>query len=523
VVEEAKMEPKLFLAHYIRDVLLWRNSVEERVRLMYRAAVPLLLHAVFDPVPEGVTYITQVKDGVVFYQPEEIEKLTKPQWDLLKAGLQPIAKWLAQWHEDLVEETLRDLAGLNGEEERKPYRETLGDLIKTLDWARDEALKEGGEILAELGVPEREWGLRASLRVFVNRRLAAVFNGGEGKRCWERAALITDHALARHTVLPRRERLPEDAAEALGDALRPCAVDAYLTIDGEIPTLLIHVAQLTPIRELNILSPLADAENIKAVKKTAEGLSARWRRRGFTLPEAFYALGLATLAAGTEVDEKTADLLLYAASPAAHDVGHPMAVLPVLAALRPLGEKAPHRYVVALAAASELETLDQVTVEYIYDALQQLKGRLLKTKRRWPLVEAAHAYSNLLTRHSARIKDRREDTVADMCRLYGEVRKRGAAAAPNGGLSAHRLFDTTARARVLAVALESDDLARHVQRYCGIGDLEREVEAVRSVLDEAAAHPEKLSEIAKSNGLRRVGNSPQFHKRRRKSGRGFEC
>jgi len=34
-------------------------------------------------------------------------------------------------------------------------------------------------------------------------------------------------------------------------------------------------------------------------------------------------------------------------------------VLPVLEALRPLGEKAPHRYAVALAAASELATLGQ--------------------------------------------------------------------------------------------------------------------------------------------------------------------
>jgi hypothetical protein len=60
-MEEAKREPKLFLARYIRDVLLWRSSEEERVRLMYRVAVPLLLHAVFGPVPEGVTYITQAK------------------------------------------------------------------------------------------------------------------------------------------------------------------------------------------------------------------------------------------------------------------------------------------------------------------------------------------------------------------------------------------------------------------------------------------------------------------------------
>jgi hypothetical protein len=87
-------------------------------------------------------------------------------------------------------------------------------------------------------------------------------------------------------------------------------------------------------------------------------------------------------------------------------VAHPAAVLPVLAALRPLGEKAPHRYVVLLAAASELETLDQETVQYIYDALQQLKDRLTEAERLWPLVEAIRAYSNLLRKHFEHIKDR---------------------------------------------------------------------------------------------------------------------
>jgi hypothetical protein len=105
------------------------------------------------------------------------------------------------------------------------------------------------------------------------------------------------------------------------------------------------------------------------VKKTAEGLAARWRKRGIAPPEAFYALGLAALAAGGEADEETAGLLLHAASFAVQQVAHPAAALPVLAALRPLGEKAPYRYVVALAAASDLTRLDQGTAHYIYDAL----------------------------------------------------------------------------------------------------------------------------------------------------------
>jgi len=509
-VEEAKSQPKLFLANYIWHVLLRGNG-----DLARRVAVPLLLHARFGPVPIGVTYITKaVKNGVWrFLKPEELEGASLES--LREDELEPIARWLAQQHEDLVEETLRDLAGLNGEEARKPYREALSDLIKALDWARDEALKEGSKILAEfgipmetlkvhskilaeLGVPEEEWELWTALLAFVNQRLAAVFKRGESRRCWKRAAFIAGHALAGYLVL-LTTKPPEHVAEALGDALKPCDVDDYLTIDGKIPWLSICIAQLMPIRELNILSPYTDVEIIKAAKKTAEELMKQWRRRGFSLTEVIYALGLATLAAGAEVDGETVDRLLHAASATVQLVTHPMAVLPVLAALRPLGEKAPHRYIVTLAAASELETLDHETVEYIYDALQQLRDRLLEAGRLWPLVEAVRAYSNMVRKHLMRIKHLQKNAVAKMCQLYGEVRKRNAAVAPESGLSAHRLFDAIARACVLAVVLESDDLVRHVRKHCGLGDLEREAEAVRNVLDDATAHPEELRKIMEND------------------------
>jgi hypothetical protein len=192
----------------------------------------------------------------------------------------------------------------------------------------------------------------------------------------------------------------------------------------------------------------------------------QWRRRGFSLTEVIYALGLATLAAGAEVDGETADRLLYAASAAVQRVTVPVAVLPVLASLRPLGEKAPHRYVSLLVVVSELETLDHETVEYIYDALQQLSSRLLETERRWPLVEATCAYSNPSRKHSGPIEDRLRYVVADMCRLYGEVGKRDDAAAPDSGPSAQRPLDAVARANVLAAALYSDVLAPLVRKHC---------------------------------------------------------
>ncbi len=486
-VEEAKKEPKLFLAHYIWQVLL-RGSGD----LARRVAVPLLLHAHFGPVPVGVTYITKaVKNGVWhFLKPEELQGVALES--LREDELEPIANWLAQRHEDLVEEALKDLAGLNGEETRETYRETLRDLIEALEWARDEVLKEGGKILAELGIPEERREPENSLPAFVAKRLAAVFKRGESRRCWQRAALIVGYALAGQAVLPKRKR-PKGGAEALGDALEPCAVDDYLTIDGEIPLLSTYVAQLMPIRELNILSPFADTETINAARNTAEEVLARWRMGDITLAEAIYALGLAMLAAGAEVEGGMADLLLYAASFAVQEVACPAAVLPILAALCPLGEKAPHRYVVALATASELRTLDPETVQYIYDALQQLKDRLTETGRLWPLVEAIRAYSNLMRRYPEHIKSGWR-VVANMCSLYDKIKERDAATAPEGGLSTQRPFYTIAKAYVLAAALPGGNLAQHVKDLCGLDDLEKEAGAVLNEVAAMAA-PERLREI----------------------------
>jgi tetratricopeptide (TPR) repeat protein len=86
-----------------------------------------------------------------------------------------------------------------------------------------------------------------------------------------------------------------------------------------------------------------------------------------------------------------------------------------------------------------------------------------------------------------------------MCRLYGEVGKHGTAAAPDSGSSAQRLLNAAVRAHVLATALRSDVLALLVQRHCNLGDLEREAEAVRSMLEEATAHPEELRKIVESD------------------------
>jgi len=422
-----------------------------------------------------------------------------------------VVRWFARRHHDMLEEAIKK-AALSPVNREKIEPEVLyqaliggfGELIKrglimkaeeiAIDWERFSDLMRSG-LAGDM------WQLSEE----------------EKRRCAKRAAFILGHALALHLWLHRRGDLPEEIKAVLGDALDPCVVDDYLTADSIIVPIALSLvafmygaagflylkgapAEATKMLQgvARIFSPPASAASIIGIE-ALRVLVDSWRRRGFTLPEVFYALGLAALAAGAEVDEKIADLLLYAASFAMQRVVHTVTMLPVLAALRPLGEKAPHRYVHLLAAALEQETLGPETVECIYDALQQLKSRLLlETEHRWSLMYAIHTYSNLLTKHSMHIVHRLENAVADMCQLYGEVRRHSAVAAPEGGFSTQHLFNTIAKAFVLAAALESDVLAPLVQRHCGLGDLVEEAGAVRKTLEEVA-HPDELRKIVESD------------------------
>jgi tetratricopeptide (TPR) repeat protein len=421
-----------------------------------------------------------------------------------------VVRWFAKRHHETLEEAIKEAALSPVNRWKIEPRE----LHQALAGGFNELKKRG--LIMKIEEIAIDWDRIIDLMRSGLAGDMSQLSDEEKRRCAKRAALVLGHALAWHRRLPRREDLPEERRAVLSEALDPCVVDDYMTVDGTVaPLAILLVASIygaagrlylkgAPAEAASMLrgvadifSPLASAASMIGLE-TSKALVDSWRRRGFTLPEAFYALGLAALAAGGEADEETAGLLLYAASAAVQKAAHPEAVLPVLAALRPLGEKAPHRYVVALAAASGLVTLDPETARYIYDALQRHKDRLLETGRNWPLVETVHAYSNLLRKHSRHIKNRRKEAVADMCRLYGEVGKRGAAAALDSGLSAQRLLGAVAGAYVLAAALDSDVLAPLVQRHCGLGDLVKEAEAVRSAL-ETAARPEELRRIMESD------------------------
>ena len=61
VLRESISKPKLFFANYI-----WRAVFRENKDLAKRVSIPLILHAVFGPIPEGITYITKaVNEGGV--------------------------------------------------------------------------------------------------------------------------------------------------------------------------------------------------------------------------------------------------------------------------------------------------------------------------------------------------------------------------------------------------------------------------------------------------------------------------
>ncbi len=402
-----------------------------------------------------------------------------------------VVRWFAKWHHDTLEKAI-EKAALSPVNREKIEPEELY-----------QALVGGFNKLKKRGLIEKEKIAIDSDRIIdlIRSGLAddmSQLSEEEKRRCVKRVAFILGHAWALHPSLPRRGDLPEEVEAVLGDALEPCVVDNYVTADGIIAPIVLTPLAFEAAGLLYLVRAPAEAAVSTISLETLKALVDSWRRRGFTPPEALYALGLVVLAAEAEVDEEAADLLLYAASTAMRKVTSLVLVYPNLLAWSPLGEKAPRRFVHLLAAVSRLMMLDSATVQDIYDALQELRSRPLDAECRCLLVEAIFAYSNLLRRYLKDIKDRLESAVADMCRLYGEVRKRGAAA-PEGGLSAQRLFNTIAGTYVLAAALHNEVLTPLVQRHCGLGDLVKEAEAVRSALEEAAARPEELRKIMEND------------------------
>jgi len=219
VLEEAEGKPKLFLAHYLWSVLLKENE-----DLAMKVAAPLLLHAAFGPIPEGLVYLTKasLKDGRWrFLGLGELEGASVRELrEVREAELEPLAKWLSIQHEDLVEEILRELCGFKAKLPAKWFSGINKDLI-VLDRDRVEKMLKGLHAFRELyekQLPELtgalSWALGEILREtlheirviysssktvfdassrhlqeFAGRRLEAALKA-QLPNCWLRLALI---------------------------------------------------------------------------------------------------------------------------------------------------------------------------------------------------------------------------------------------------------------------------------------------------------------------------------------------
>jgi hypothetical protein len=420
-LRESAGEPKLFFANYMWSTVLRRNE-----DLAKKVSIPLILHAVFGPIPEGFTYITKaVNEGGVWKLIDRDYLAESKLEDLREDDLEPIAKWLSTWHEDLIEETLKELVGLRGGEPRKHYIDRgFRDLIEALDWGFKKALEEVRGLSHEVK-PEK---IESNLLIFVGERLKNALKPYTD--CWKRTAFIIGHALAGIPTVPRPEDLPKDLledAEYLSDALGECGVDDYLLVGNVIPPLIWyliknHARALTEafIDEYN--EAVGEVSRVRDIVK--------YRDRGISSAEEFYGLGLASIIAkaaglGKVVESGGADAALHIALSAIQHVASPDLIKPILDALEPLRDKAPHRYIELLAHASNMESLDLVTVRYIFKELNEILGNYGDVIRghAWSLVHAINAYTNLLTMLLVYFSDKVEDAVGRVTYLLNELDK----------------------------------------------------------------------------------------------------
>jgi hypothetical protein len=110
-----------------------------------------------------------------------------------------------------------------------------------------------------------------------------VFKNEKVKNCWKRAAYLMGRVLAGYPLVPKRGDLPAEAAEVLGEALKPCEADHYLTIGDKIPPLTYVVVSLPYLEEVGI-KPLPSAFAEVYDGAVVEELIERWRRRGGFFP-----------------------------------------------------------------------------------------------------------------------------------------------------------------------------------------------------------------------------------------------
>ena len=234
----------------------------------------------------------------------------------------------------------------------------------------------------------------------------------------------------------------KDVAESLGDALKRCGVDDYLLVDNKIPQLIMNLV----INNAHILTKAFVDKYDDAINEVNEILeNARDRyvveHTRIYQEESIYGLGLASIIAkaaelGRPIKPSDAGAALRIVFTAFIS---PDYVKPVLRALEPLRNKAPHRYL-------ELQVSS--------------------------LVHAMDDYISQLSEYG------REDIVDKIFNLLNELDR----LSPNLGI--------IARARVLTTALEDEDVRGLIERRLG-----NAVNKANEVLRELSKLKEKVQEL----------------------------
>jgi hypothetical protein len=407
-LRESADKPKLFFAHYIWGVIFGKS-----VDLAMKASVPLILHATFGPIPEGITYITKaVNEGGVWKLIDK-DKLAKSKLeDLREDDLEPIAKWLSTRHEDLIEETLQELVGLRGEEARKHYIDHgFENLIKTLNRSyHEKALEEVRGLSREVKPEEVE----SNLLIFVGERLKHALKPYTD--CWKRAAFIIGAALAWDDSVPRPEDLPE--------SLNRCGVDDYLLVGNVIPPLIRYLIYTRVLSEAFVDKYNEAVAEVNRILNIARG---RDISDDVSATEVLYSLGLASIIAkavesGKPIEPSDVDAALHIVSLTMQHIILSLLLLlfstsrikPILIALEPLRDKAPQRYLEVLVSALDRVSRPSIpgfilgfgcpdlnTVMYILNEFDYILNKLNKYRdgvkgRAWTLVHAIGASINSL-------------------------------------------------------------------------------------------------------------------------------
>jgi energy-coupling factor transporter ATP-binding protein EcfA2 len=363
-------------------------------------------------------FVNSARPGEPILTPGVIELIGKKRGVslLYSAEGKELRGWLARRQHDLIEEAIEELLDCiaSESEECKDLKDTLRPW-KTIGVM--ETLREVSEKVNNVDSAVKYFAssygekLTNTLKLFSN--------------CWKRAALIIGAALVGHPIVPRPEGLRKSVVESLGDALNRCEIDDYLLVGNLIPPLIWYLIK----NHTHALTEAFVDKYGEAVAEVRRVLGIARDKGSIYDAEKFYGLGLASIianAAGSNkpIKPSDADAALRVASFTMLFIVSPDYVKPVLRALEPLRDYAPHRYLELLAHASNMTNLDRDTVRYIFDKLNEILdnyGDAVK-EHAWSLVYAIDAYAYLLWLHRSYFnREEVGDVVGRVADLLNEL------------------------------------------------------------------------------------------------------